>query len=539
MKKIINFGAIVCSILIASCTKVDDSPNGAGKVESAKSPDNTIIINTSRNVGNILGAGSGHATRAMGDDPFTEIREVNSFESVVLPELQPHIWMGNIMTLGSVKNCNYKPLVYPRIPITVSLTLPGTSSQEINGPSYSNFNQYIQEQTDKGSFAQSNEFSFSVEQFTSYHELKAAFGCNVNTNAIFWASSSSSSSTEHLIQKATGLYVNFYQTSYKAIMDYPQGQIASIPDNMIDSTVYINSITYGRLGILTLETNETAFDAQQKINTIFRTIFYNNSTTFTKEEQSFLSGCDFKVYMIGGNGKTAVESFSGLSGFIEHIKKGTFSREIPGQPIFCTFNHVKDNSPVSINFKFNVKKEPIYIELLHKPETIPAEADFKTDVYGHGAVSSLSNYSKIRGWGRLYVKFYRDRAKVPTIAHAALPINVLSKHTCITHYPDGRTEQEVTTKTVEIKNAGQETSMDVGWPYTYYVGGRRGPGAEKIGYDPIIWMYDYAPGKKDRRGQMGPSTEDIYEYSLVGSEYYVILGKPLNQDNCPLSRKDK
>ena len=32
--------------------------------------------------------------------------------------------------------------------------------------------------------------------------------------------------------------------------------------------------------------------------------------------------------------------------------------------------------------------------------------------------------------------------------------------------------------------------------------------------------------------------ERLYEYSLVESENYVILGKPLNQDNCPLSRKD-
>ena len=71
-------------------------------------------------------------------------------------------------------------------------------------------------------------------------------------------------------------------------MDYPQGQIAEIPTNMIDSAVYINSITYGRLGILTLETNEMVDVAKENINKIFKTIISSSSTTFSKEEQSFL-----------------------------------------------------------------------------------------------------------------------------------------------------------------------------------------------------------------------------------------------------------
>ena len=530
MKKILYLGAIACGILVASCTKVDDLPNDTKTAESSQSSDYSIIINTTRNAGNILGAGAGAATRAMGDDPFTDIREVNCFESVVLPELQPHIWMGNIMTIGSVANCNYKPLVYPRMPVTVSLTLPGSSPQEINAPSFSKYNQYIQEQIGKASFAQNDEFNFSIEQFTSYNELKVAFGSNANTNGIFWSSSSSSSSTEHLIQKATGLYVSFYQTSYKAVMDYPQGQIASIPTNMIDSTVYINSITYGRLGILTLETNETASNAQQKINTIFRTIFYSNSTTFTKEEQSFLNGCDFKVYMIGGNSKTTVESFSGLNGFIQHIKKGTFSKDIPGQPIFCTFNRVKDNSPANIKFKFNVKKEPIYVELFHKPEPIPNKK-YTCKSVDNVDVEIAVPYTKIKGWGRLYVKFYRDRSKTPTIAHPALPIKVIRKQ--IT----GDSTKPIFTKVTEIKNAGYQTSMDVTWEKFFPGSSSRGRSAGQTVYDPLITMYDYDPAVVS--GFKKIAIEHIYEYSLVESENYVILGKPLNQDNCPLSRREK
>ena len=537
MKRIIYFGAIVCSILIASCTKVDDSPNGAGKAESTKTSDIVIDINTARSAGNILGAvaenGSGPATRAMGDDPFTEIRKVECFESVVLPELHPHIWIGNIMTKGSVANCTYKPLIYPREPITVSLTLPGTSPQEIENPTYSRFLAYIQEQTGNGTFLQNGEFSFSTEQFSSYNELKVAFGNNTNINNIFWGSSSSSSSTEHLINKATGLYIKFYQSSYKAIMDYPQGQIASIPANMIDSTVYLNSITFGRLGILALETNETAFDAKVHIENIFRTIFYSSSSTFTKEEQSFLSGCDFKVYLIGGNGNTSVESFSGLNGFIQHIKKGSFSRDQPGAPIFCTFNNVKDNSPLSINFKFSVKKEPVYVELIQRPVTILPRNKHYAGIMDKPGY--LDNLSKIRGHGELFINFYRDRAKVKTIADPRIVFKVIEKKTERRYPKSGATKTTTTITETEVQNAGNDTFAGVSWKYIKGYG--RG-GSVTYDYNSIISMYTYQPPGSGRYSTTD-AIECEYEYSIEDNDNFVVIGKPLNQNNTPLSRRDE
>ena len=526
MKNIIIHGAMICALLIASCNKEEVLPEGIR--QNTPSKKNYVIdINTTRSAGNILGAvtgnGLGPATRAMGDDPFTEIREVECFESVVLPELQPHIWIGNIMPKSSVVNCVYKPLIYPRKPITVSLTLPGTSPQQIETPSYSKYLTYIQEQTQKGTFAQNGEFSFSTEQFTSYNELKVAFGSNVNTNGIFWGSSSSSSSSDHLINKATGLYIKFYQTSFKAIMDYPQDQIATIPSNMIDSAVYINSISYGRLGILTLETNETAYEAKDKIEKIFRTIFYSSSSTFTKEEQSFLNGCDFKVYLIGGNGNTSVESFSGLTGFIQHIKKGTFSKDVPGTPIFCTFNHVKDNSPVSIKFKFNVKKEPIYVEIKHEPIlNVPKTEQFLGSV----------NYSKIKGYGQIRIYFYRNRAKVPTIADPRIPIKVGKKWKRTDIYTDGKKYENENTNEYEMKNAGNQTSMVLSWPVTY---GPRG-NTQTVNYS-ILSMYSFYP--RDAHGKptsYSHDTETTMEYYVIDTGDYEILGSPLNQYNCPLGR---
>lgn len=503
---------IILESLLVSCGKIDGNYTSGHNSPSQDSK--TIInINTTRSPGNILGNNPSIKTRTIGDDPFTEIRGVECFESVVLPELQPHIWIGNIMTKGSIVNCLYKPLIYPRSPINISLTLPGTTSQKIQNPSFSQYLSYLQEQISKGSFSQNEEFNFSIEQFSSYHELKVAFGSNANTNAIFLGTTSESSESDHMIKKATGLYVKFYQSSFKAVMDYPAASIAEIPESLRDSAVYINSITYGRLGILTLETNESVYSAQEKINKIFKTIFYSESESFTAQEQSFLNGCDFKVYMIGGNGSTSVESFSGLDGFIQHIKKGSFSREEPGAPIFCTFNHVKDNSPVSINFQFSVKKEPLYIELVHKPLPIPDPQRGR-------------NYSKIKGFGNIYVYFYRNRNKTPTIAHPSIEIKIVEKmiKNKITSGSIVNTEERKLIRT--LKNAGYQTSMILSWPVSV---GRDG----NAHYNSDVYMYTYEIGRSN-----SGDVECIYEYSLEESCNYVILNNtPLTKENCPMTSK--
>lgn len=431
--KIKLFAIIFCATSIMGCVQEES-------LEFASNKEDVIDINTTRAEGNILGYNSGsyNGTKSTtASDPFTETREVECFESVVLPELQPHIWMGNILTKSSIVDANYKPLVYPRQPITITTTLPGTNSQVIENPSYSKYLAYVQEQTAKGSFSQNGEFNFTTEQFTSYNELKVAFGSNVNSGGLFWGSSTTTEGYDHVINKATGLYVKFYQTSFKVVMDYPQGQIASIPTDLINEAVYVNSITYGRLGILTIETNEAIHNAETIINGTFRKLFVSGSSSLTTTEQAFLDGCDFRVYLIGGNGSTSVEAFKGYSAFIQHIKNGTFSKSEPGSPLFCTFNHVKDNSPVSVKFKYSIKKEPVYLEL--KWRSNPSNDPYH-----------------IRNRGDLSVNFYKNKSKIPMIA----PPNMKIKLRLTTvETGGGDIDRDPVHKDYVFYNAGYKTSM--------------------------------------------------------------------------------
>ena len=422
---------------LSSCTEESDGQLETSPVKFHHPDDYVVSISTSRNAFNLLdedstlfscGNGVWRSTRS-GDDYFTVEKDVSTNETVVLPEYSPHVWLGNVLYRSSVADCTYRPVPGSKKPVTASLTLLGTDPGVISSPSYSKYTAYIKQQIPKASFKQNDEFLFSIEQFTSYNELKSAFGSNTNTSFLFWGSTSSSSGIEHQISKATGLYLKFWQSSFTAVMDTPSIPYANVSSALMDSAVYINSITYGRFGLLTLETNAEASYAKRMLQESFHTLFTKGSSYMNNEEKSFLNGCDFKVYLIGGNGTTAVQSFNGFTGFVDHITKGQFSREQPGVPIFCSFANVADNSLAKIKFKYNIRREPLYVEIIDK----------------HSSKTDRHTYS---------MNFYANQAKVPTIAHPKIKFRF--RFNVVRETPRNYSD---TTYVQEYSNAGYATSI--------------------------------------------------------------------------------
>jgi len=450
-----------------SCTDETENYLVTAPIKYHHPDDYVVSISTSRNPFNLLDEdstlfngsnGLRGITRSI-DDYFTVEKDVSTNETVVLPEYSPHVWLGNVLYRSSVADCTFKPIPGSKKPVTASLTLTGTEPGVISNPSYSMFTSYIKQQIPKSSFKQNDEFLFSIEQFTSYNELKSAFGSNVNTSFLFWGSSSSSSGMEHHINKATGIYLKFWQSSFSAVMDTPSIPYANVLTELMDSAVYINSITYGRFGLLTLETNEEANYAKRMIQESFHTLFTKGSSYITSEQRSFLNGCDFKVYLIGGNGTTAVQSFNGFTGFVDHITKGQFSKEQPGVPIFCSFANVADNSLAKIKFKYNIRREPLYVDI-------------------------IDNYTRLRyrHAHEYMMRFYANQAKVPTIAHP----KVKFRFRFDVSYKDAHRNFRDTTYVQEYSNTCYNTSMPL-FSYNSYQAGTRSHQVGREWETDIMW----------------------------------------------------
>lgn len=351
----------------------------------------------------------------------TETREFESSESVVLNHLNRYIFPGSLLMGNSIQDLNYKPVFASLNPITVSLSIPAINQKTaitITNPSLSATRAAVYNYLKTADFTQNGQLSYSIQQFSSYDELKVAFGSNVNSRNLFGKNSSSTSVEEGMVAKQTGFYVKFYQTSFTLDMDVPNGSL--VKDNNFDSEgiepVYVSSISYGRMGILTIETNEKTEDARRIINETFNKLFYKKQTNFSQEEKTLIEEADFNLYLVGGDGYASSQSFKGYEAFVNNVSQSNFSKDQPGVPIFCSYSYLKDNAPVITKFKFDVKRPPLYVKLVK--ENIK-------DINSNNPPGGIYDNKKE---AVLKIYFYKNRSLVPTLPNPYINFKIRERN---------------------------------------------------------------------------------------------------------------
>ncbi|MGV0923449.1 thiol-activated cytolysin family protein [Empedobacter tilapiae] len=396
-----------------------------------------------------------------GEDEFQTAVEFESSESIILPHLQRYIFPGSLLKGNSIQDLGFVPISANINPVRVSLSIPATNYEAgftMEQPSLSSLRTLVNEYLKTANFSQNGQLSYSIEQFSSYDELKVAFGSNVDTRKLFNKQSTTENQYGHMIAKRTGFYVKFYQTSFTLDMDIPNGSL--VKDRNFDDggvePVYVSSISYGRMGVLAIETDEYSEEASKIINTTFSKLFKSGNSTFSKEELKLINSADFKLLLLGGNANTAVQTFKGYEAFVQHISQGIFTKESPGVPIFCSYSYLNDNSPVKTKFKFDIKKAPLYVELVFE--------NLKEEKYANGQLK--------RKEGDLRLYFYQSRSKIPVIASPYININLSETTHTIRRMSDrnsiiSNTNEQVTNL---IQNTQMGTFKDLGHKIIYNSG---------------------------------------------------------------------
>lgn len=106
-----------------------------------------------------------------GDDEFTEEKEFESSESIVLPELARYVYPGSLLMGNSIQNLDYKPISANLNSITVSLSIPALNKKTaiiIDRPALSSTRAAVQDYLQTADFTQNGQLSYSIEQFSSY-----------------------------------------------------------------------------------------------------------------------------------------------------------------------------------------------------------------------------------------------------------------------------------------------------------------------------------------------------------------------------------
>ncbi len=259
-------------------------------------------------------------------------------------------FIGGVYNSTTLDNLSYTPITYPTKPITVSYSFPSAYVvDQIQKPSLSSMRASIFKAMNDANFSgqQILSFDYNIKQFSYYSELKIAFGANVNIGGIFNIDISGSNNK---VKKNTGIFAKFTQKNFTIDMDIPDnGNIFKNESDLglaaPNNPVYINSITYGRLGVISLESdysyNETAFALKAALNAKM----VNGSLSIDVQSKKILEESDLTVYILGGVGSDAVQVVTGYEGFISFIVSGgQFTAQAPGVPIYFSASHAGDNS---------------------------------------------------------------------------------------------------------------------------------------------------------------------------------------------------
>lgn len=332
-------------------------------------------------------------------DDFGKSLFGESNECVILSGDENYIFPGALFQAQSVASGIFKPISADIKPIGVSISVPIVNpGGTITTPSVRETRTFIGSKLNQGGVGdQITNLFFQTSQFTAYDELKMAFGTNTKINALFFSSTSSSSEKIHKISKRTGIYCKFVQKNFSLDMDLPSGgrlingQLSNSQTGGYDP-LYIKSVAYGQMGILTIESDYTYEEANKYVQEAFNVIFLKKSSTLSNEAKSMLNSAEMSVYLVGPGSSTVSQVVDGYEGFLRYIKSaGKFSSTNYGVPIYCTYAHLSDNSPAKIKFRIDVSTDPIY-----------ARVEYRNETYDRWSNAALTKAD-------IYLAFYSDK----------------------------------------------------------------------------------------------------------------------------------
>jgi thiol-activated cytolysin len=287
-------------------------------------------------------------------------------EVVVVPDNQGYVYPGSLLQGYSVNTPDYVPLPirnYKRYPISVRVTFPTDEpTAVIDTPSLSRTRVFLRKALLAPGFSgeQIDEFLYETFNFSFYDEIKWAYGSNVNVKGLFSSSSISTDVSVVTTQFPTAMIARFTIKNFTMVLDEPSnGKL--VDERNVDlatlygySPVYVNTVTYGRMGIIVIESNSMSNEVKAVYEKVIKKLFKHSTETLSDYEKTLVNTSKINVYLIGGSGNSQAQAVTGYDQFINYIaSSGDFSANDPGVPILFSMRYLSDNTPVKTTFKID------------------------------------------------------------------------------------------------------------------------------------------------------------------------------------------
>jgi hypothetical protein len=302
---------------------------------------------------------------------FDDVAILRPNDGVIIPG---NLIVGNQGLLDGAPD----PISIDRAPVTLRVDLPGigedgtifledySNNTYQNGldaalEAWNNSNNYIED-------GYVNASKSTYQAATSYSSTQLSLDIGMNAE---WASGSVAAQLGYESSSTTRVAsMVFKQVFYTVTMDMPDitnpagvfGNEVSLADveSIINSETppaYVHSVSYGRIIMLRMETNNMNTDIS-----LDAVLNYaggvNASGTINSDYESVLQNSTINIISIGGNAEVGVSSVSAADieegpGSLNYIITGQnalYSRDNPGVPISYTIRYLKDNSLAKMGY---------------------------------------------------------------------------------------------------------------------------------------------------------------------------------------------
>lgn len=291
---------------------------------------------------------------------YTETAQFDQFVS-----FQPNsatLWPGVIVRGEDAANGMLTPVGVDMAPVTFSLSLENLTASPVgkmDAPSLSAFrdarNQILAEGVTGATPA---ALDFEVVQVNSSSQLSVALGADVS-----WPGGPEVAASFDFASQndKTKILVNFTQAYYTVDVDTPAqpadffdpgATVEQLEQWMSPESppLYVQSITYGRRVIFSVQTSHSATEIKAALNASYKAASIGGSAMLSTEYKKTLDESDIKAFVLGGSGEQAALAIEGFDGLVQYIKSGgNYSQESPGAPIAYKLAYL-DNSVTRLAF---------------------------------------------------------------------------------------------------------------------------------------------------------------------------------------------
>ncbi len=292
---------------------------------------------------------------------YTETAAYDAF--VAFQPNSATLWPGTIVRGLDAANGVLTPIGVELAPVTFSLSLEnigGSPVGEMPEPSLSAFREARNEILSSGvTGATPASLDFEVVEVNTESQLSVALGANVSwpggpdIAASFDFSSSS---------QKTKVLVNFTQAYYTVDVDthatpadfFAYGTtVEDVEPWMSEDSppLYVQSITYGRRVIFSVQTDRTASEVRAALEASYAAAgVAGGSVAVSEEHKEVLSESTIRAFVLGGSGDDATGAINGIDGLLGYIENGgSYSSESPGAPIAYKLAYL-DNAVTQLAF---------------------------------------------------------------------------------------------------------------------------------------------------------------------------------------------